>query len=122
MAESRYKDHVFDVTDTVVKTKKRSIRLDKIEQTRLSRPLIGAALALGLLCGAFVMAFERLLYAHEIYILLGAPLAFLPLTMLFGVLKLEHHALGGTCHLIGSYSRLSRVRAAIDEVLEQDAQ
>ena len=48
------------------------------------------------------------------------PLAFLPLAVLVGVLKLEHHALGGTCHLIGSYRRLSRVREAIDAVLDAE--
>lgn len=120
MAEVLYRDRSFEVTTLAVKTKRRSIRLDKIEQTRMSRPLLGAVLGLWVLCVGFTSAFKHLLYSHEMVVLLAGPLIFLPLALIIGVLKLEYHALGGNAALIGIYRRLARVRAAVDQALEGD--
>lgn len=113
-----FEDRRFLVTSGSFRTGRRTLRLARVEQTRLQRPglIIGLLIAAG--SAGLVWVFQDLLYAHEIRALLIGPLLVLPIATQIGVLTLEYHGLGGACRIVGSATRLSRVRQAIDEALE----
>lgn len=108
------------VTDSLVRSPKRTFTIDRIEAVSLRRILF-------LVCtipaaGAFLIValFGQYLFAHEIITLICIPGIALVISYQFGVLTVETLALrdqeGGVVY--GWFSQLEKARSGIEEALE----
>lgn len=115
---TRFEERGYRVTDTAFEAPRRTFRLAQVEQTRLRRPGLLAVAALWAACAGLVGVFRELLYVHEVWVLLGAPVAILPLAAQLGVLTIEYRGMGGVGSVFGPVGRLARIRRAIDEAID----
>lgn len=114
----RYEDRQFIVTGASLRTPRKTFRLAHVEQTRIRRPGLAVAVAIAGTCWGLAWVFDRILYDHETWLLIGLPLLVLPVAARLGVLVLEYRNLGGEGRVLGAFSTLVEVRAAVDAVLE----
>ncbi|MEM6549830.1 MAG: hypothetical protein AAF713_19080 [Pseudomonadota bacterium] len=122
-SEIHYQDKSFTVTATSFRTPRRTFLLRQVEQTSLRRPAVVALLAFWGTCAALAWVFaDILLYDHEIWVLLGGPALALPFAAQIGVLGIEYRGMGGAGRVVGSVSRLAKVRHVIDELLDTQSE
>ncbi len=109
----------WQVTDSLVRTPKKSFSLDRLEAVSLKRSffLLAALPATGAL--TLTALWWRYLYAHEIWVLILASLTALLVSFQFGTLKVDALSLkddeGGTVY--GRFTQLARVRDAIETAM-----
>lgn len=113
-----YEGGQFIVTGSSLRTRRKTFRLAHVEQTRIRRPGLAIAVAMTAACWGLAWVFDRILFDHETWLLIGLPLLVLPVAARLGVLVLEYRNLGGEGRVFGSFSTLVDVRAAVDAVLE----
>lgn len=88
-----YRGGGFEVSDTLLKTPRKSYALARIEYVSVTRPLalFAGPPAIGMI--GFAIAFWRYLYAAEIAALVGLSIAALIVAVNFGVLRVHSLAL-----------------------------
>lgn len=109
----------FEVTDTLLRTPRKSYALGQIEYVSVQRPLLAFAglPALGAL--GFCMAFWRYLHTGEIVALFGVSALALLVALLVGTLRVHSLALRDdeVAMSIGLVARLREVRAAVERAM-----
>jgi len=122
-ARIHYRGGGFEVSDTLLKTPRKSYTLARIEYVSVTRPLLlfAAPPAVGLI--GFAAAFWRYLYGGEIAFLIGACVAVLIVAAKFGVLRVHSLALrdDDVAQNFGPIGRLRAVRAAVEAAMARNS-
>lgn len=115
-----YQGGGFEVTDTLLRTPRKSYALGQIEYVSVQRPLLVFAglPAVGVI--GFCLTFWRYLHAGEIAALAGASSLALLAAFLFGTLRVHSLALRDdeVAMSFGLVARLRDVRAAVERAME----
>lgn len=111
----------FEVNDRFLRTTRRTYFLTNVEYISVTRPLllfVGAP-ALGVV--GFVAVFFHYLYLGEIALMLAASTIAIAIACLFGTLRVHSLALRDdeVAQSFGPIARLRRVRAAVEQAMEQ---
>lgn len=112
----------YTVTRTSLRAGHRTLRLAGVEQTRLRRPGVFPALGSIVVTSGFAKLFQPLLYPVETILILTIPWVLLVASWGVGVLTIEYRGMGGVGRIIGPVHRLTRVRNAIDDLLDEAEQ
>ena len=117
-----YRGGGFEVTDTLLKTPRKSYALARIEYVSVTRPLLlfAGPPAVGLI--GFAASFWRYLHGAEIATLIGLSLAALIVAVRFGVLRVHSLALRDdeVAQNFGPIGRLRAVRAAVEAAMAKN--
>ncbi|MDD9911207.1 MAG: hypothetical protein OXR62_16185 [Ahrensia sp.] len=120
MGVSYYSDRDWQVTDSIVRTPRKTFSLEKLEAVSLKRTffLFAAGPAVG--CIIITLLWWRYLYVGEIATLLAASTIALITSFQFGALKVDALSLkddeGGI--VFGRFNQLARVRDAIEQAMQ----
>lgn len=121
-AALHYQGGGFAVSDTLLKTPRKSYALARIEYVSVTRPLLSFAgpPAIGLI--GFAVSFWRYLHLTEIAALVGVSVAALILAAKFGVLRVHSLALRDdeVAQSFGPISRLRAVREAVEAAMAKN--
>ena len=116
----RYQSGAFTVTESVLKTPRRTFDLATIEYVSLRRPLFAVVCvsAAGLI--GFALVFWRYLYAMEQITLIGLCAAALLIAWQFGVLRVHSLAMrdGDLGTVMGRFAQLKAVKTEIENWME----
>tara|TARA_R110002167_G_scaffold203184_2_gene407173 strand:- start:1505 stop:1918 length:414 start_codon:yes stop_codon:yes gene_type:complete len=112
----------FTVTSRTLGTGKRTYQLARLEKTALKRPGLIFALAITAASAGLFWSFQDLIYEHEVPFFFVPQIVATLITSRIAILVVQSKALGSEVAAIGLYGRLARVRAAIDEALEDLAE
>jgi hypothetical protein len=123
-ARVHYQGGGFEVSDTLLKTPRKSYALAGIEYVSVTRPLLlfTGPPAVGLV--GFAVSFGRYLHMSEIATLAGLSVAAVVVAAKFGVLRVHSLALRDdeVAQSFGPIGRLRAVRAAVETAMAKNAQ
>lgn len=114
-----FRDGGFEVTDTLLRTPRKTYRLGQVEYVSVQRPLLlfAGVPAIGLI--GLSVAFWRYFYPLEALGIIGASVATIAIAFQFGTLRVHSLALRDDelSMSFGTIARLRRVRAAVERVM-----
>lgn len=119
-----YRGGGFEVTDTLLRTPRKTYALARIEYVSVTRPLLFFAGPPAIGAAGFALAFYRYLYPGEIAALAVAATAVLVAASLLGTLRVHSLVLRDDeiAQSFGSIWRLRQVRRAVEQAMTGDGQ
>jgi len=114
-----FRDGGFEVTDTLLRTPRKTYRLGQVEYVSVQRPLLLFAAVPAIGMAGMVAAFWRYFYPVEALGVLGLSAATIVVALQFGTLRVHSLALRDDelSMSFGTIQRLRRVREAVERVM-----
>lgn len=120
MGVTYYSDRDWQVTDSIVRTPRKTFSLDKLEAVSLKRTFFLFTVGPAVGCIIITLLWWKYLYVAEIITLLTASIIALIASFQFGALKVDALSLkddeGGT--VFGRFNQLALVRDAIEQAMQ----
>lgn len=114
-----YRRGGFEVRERLLRTRRKTYRMDQIEYVAVQRPLLLFLLPLALALIGFAGVFRRYLFPGEIVTLISVGAVAIVIALLFGTLRVHSLALRDeeVAMSIGLVSTLEKVRRAVEDAM-----